>query len=69
MKFSYTLHKNQLRWIRLELRLEAIKILKEIIDGKLLEIGFGNDFLDLISTLILPLAPTYSSAGTILASF
>ena len=50
---SYTMHylilyTKKLKWIKdLNIRCETIKILEENIDVKLLDIGSGNDFLNL----------------------
>ena len=47
---SYTIHKINLKWIKdLNIRPEDIKLLEVNIDGKLLDLGLGDDFLDLIT--------------------
>ena len=43
----YTLHKNQLKWIKdLNVRPEIIKFLEDNIGSKLLEVGLSNIFVD-----------------------
>ena len=37
------------KWIKVNLRPETIKLLEETIGSKLLDMGLGNDFLDLTS--------------------
>lgn len=51
----------------LDIRPKAIKLLDGNTGGKLLDIDFGKDILDLISTAILTLTLTDSSRETILA--
>lgn len=50
-------------------RPETTKLLRETTYGKLFETGLGDDFSDLKSTLIIPLAPIDSFTETILALF
>ena len=45
---SYTTHKINLKWIKnLNVKPEAMKLLEEKIEVKLLDIGLNDDFLDL----------------------
>jgi len=44
----YTIHKIGSRWItNLNIRLKVIKLLEENVGGRLLDIGLGNDVLNL----------------------
>lgn len=45
---SYTIHKNNSKWIKQKLRLQTLRLLEENIGSKLLDINLGDDFLDLI---------------------